>query len=446
MKRKLAILLIGLAVTLPGLGRLTLERQQELRVALVARDMAEGGSWLIPQFQRQPRLRKPPLSYWLTALPCSLLGRTDSPSLMRLPSAVAGIGLLLVILSLGSRLLGRRTGLAAAGIAALSFGFIRHARLAETDITLSLCIAGSVAAGVVALRRGSLGWWALSGAAAGLGFLTKGPAALIIPPLVLGLFALSSRPAQRRFKGWSLPLATLAFALIALPWYVFVWSHPEARAAVAAEAAALVGPTKHPGPLYYYLYTLPKMLLPWSLLLPWALIAAWKARHHAGVRLGLIWLGVVFVLLTLLPSKQDHYALLALAPVALLLGYRLQRIQWPVWTALPVAILVGVYAWVIYPRTNDLARVPRFLTDCAPLVSSAEVTHVVGINSAIFEFYYSKVVHNIDSPRAAYDRAAGGDPILIIQKHKQLPPDPILPEEPVMEESGKDFRFMLYLK
>ena len=52
---------------LPGLGRGLVTRQQELRVLLAARTMAEGGSWLIPQFMGEERLRKPPLMYWLVA-------------------------------------------------------------------------------------------------------------------------------------------------------------------------------------------------------------------------------------------------------------------------------------------------------------------------------------------------------------------------------------------
>jgi len=111
-----------------------------------------------------------------------------------------------------------------------------------------------------------------------------------------------------------------------------------------------------------------------------------------------------------------------------------------------VALLVATYAWYIYPRSNDLARVPRFLNECAPLVRSTEHTHVVGINSAIFEYYLGQIVHNVDDPRTAYQRAAAGDPIIIIQKPKYLPPEPILPESAVFEEQGSTYRLMLFLK
>ena len=94
---------VGLALlaalfVLPDLGGRPATRQQELRVLLCARTMAQGGSWLIPEFQGQPRLRKPPLMYWVTALPTMI---SDTPGAARLPGAFAGIALVVVTFLLG---------------------------------------------------------------------------------------------------------------------------------------------------------------------------------------------------------------------------------------------------------------------------------------------------------------------------------------------------------
>ncbi|MCW8133792.1 MAG: hypothetical protein KIS92_25825, partial [Planctomycetota bacterium] len=40
----------------------------EPRYATAGRNMAEGGSWLIPEFNAAPRVNKPPLFYWLVAI------------------------------------------------------------------------------------------------------------------------------------------------------------------------------------------------------------------------------------------------------------------------------------------------------------------------------------------------------------------------------------------
>jgi len=61
--------LLGLcaALFLPALATLPMTDYKELRVVLPAREMAAGGDWLMPRFQGELRLRKPPLMYWIVA-------------------------------------------------------------------------------------------------------------------------------------------------------------------------------------------------------------------------------------------------------------------------------------------------------------------------------------------------------------------------------------------
>jgi 4-amino-4-deoxy-L-arabinose transferase-like glycosyltransferase len=80
----------------------------------------------------------------------------------------------------------------------------------------------------------------------------------------------------------------------------------------------------HPGNPFYYVYKLPLLLLPWGLLLP---VAIWftlqHTREESGSRFLLCWWVTSWLLLTLIPNKQEHYALLLLPPSALLIGYYL---------------------------------------------------------------------------------------------------------------------------
>src|SRR5438105_1815092 len=62
------------------------------------------------------------------------------------------------------------------------------------------------------------GWWLFSAASAALGFLTKGPVALLlvtVPVLALGF--LDARVVRPRLRGWSVYLGVAAG--LALPWY-----------------------------------------------------------------------------------------------------------------------------------------------------------------------------------------------------------------------------------
>jgi len=92
---------VGALLLFPGLGGPVVHREQELRVLLTARDMAEGGNWIIPHFLGEPRLRKPPLMYWLVAAADRIAGTTHSPLISRAPSAAAGILLLLALYGFG---------------------------------------------------------------------------------------------------------------------------------------------------------------------------------------------------------------------------------------------------------------------------------------------------------------------------------------------------------
>ena len=197
--KPLLLAVLSAALVLPGLGRLTMSRQQELRVALTARQMAQGGSWLIPEFRDQPRLQKPPLMYWLVACSFRIVGNTMSVPAARFSSAMAGIFLVVITYLGGSILIGRRRAYIAALVAATSFMLIRHARLAETDVTLALFTALATLSGYVALRRSSMAVWLVAGTFVGLGFLTKGPAALAIPLLAIVFYA-AAQPSTRKMR------------------------------------------------------------------------------------------------------------------------------------------------------------------------------------------------------------------------------------------------------
>ncbi len=327
--RRIGLLLaLCAALLLPGLGRLTMSRQQELRVSLSARYMAEGGSWLIPRFRDQPRLVKPPLMYWLVATAFKAAQTTVSAAPARFPSVVAGTILILAIYLGGSRLVGRRRALLSALTAVTCLMFLRHARLAETDMTLSLFTSLAVFASYSAITgRTPVRGWVLAGVFAGLGFLTKGPAALAIP-ILAAVFFVAVEPRYRRHLATSRTLSAVAlFLLIATPWYLAILLQGGAQSAIAMELRETFVQGDHAKPFYYYVYVLPKMMLPWSVLLPIALWAVWKyARHHAGPRFLLTWFITGFVTLSTVANKQDHYSVLLLAPSALLIGWLLGQL------------------------------------------------------------------------------------------------------------------------
>lgn len=319
----LLLLLIVAAFLLPGLGRQIMAREQELRVALTARTMAEGGDWVRPEYLGEPRLRKPPLMYWAVAAAYKAASTTASPTVARRPSALAGLALVGLLYALTAAHLGRRRAAVSALACGTSFIFLKQARLAETDVLLCLGTAVATLALFRALSSRARGWWWLAGLASGVGFMTKGPAALVLPLAAALLYTLttpSARPSWRSWAPWGGLLLGLA---LVLPWYAVILGDPAGLAQVRDELKRATATSEHPGPALYYTYTLLHAMAPWSFALPFALVQAWRRRHRAIIRFALAWLGSSFLVLSLMDSKQIHYALLMVPPGSLLVGHLL---------------------------------------------------------------------------------------------------------------------------
>ncbi|MSO46013.1 MAG: phospholipid carrier-dependent glycosyltransferase, partial [Acidobacteria bacterium] len=160
-----------------GLGRAAISDSDEGFYAEAAREMVEGGDWLTPHFNYEERWQKPILYYWLTAATYVVAGPSEWAA--RWWSALAGLGLVLITWAAARRLTAREDVAWLAGaIAATSYGYVAMARLALPDLPLTFFITLAIWS---ALERR----WTMTGIAVGLGFLTKGPVALVVPGIVL---------------------------------------------------------------------------------------------------------------------------------------------------------------------------------------------------------------------------------------------------------------------
>src|SRR4051812_21723850 len=116
----LLAVLAGL-VFLGFLGAIDLWGKREQRASAEAIDTIDHDHWLVAQIQGRPRLEKPPLPRWTIAALMRLTGRRDE-WMVRLPSALAALGMVGLVYGLGRRLGGRSVGLAS-GLALSSIAF-----------------------------------------------------------------------------------------------------------------------------------------------------------------------------------------------------------------------------------------------------------------------------------------------------------------------------------
>ena len=288
-----------------------------------ARSMVESGDWLVPRYQGQPFFDKPPLTCWLIAASFRAFG--FSATAARLVPALAALGAILATVWLGTLLFDREVALAGGWILATTFGFMIFSRVAMSDMLLVLwsTLAFGLAVALVRAPAPPLALPAL-GAVLGLGFLTKGPVALLLPGLGMLLLAWNRpRPAMRRRGVF---LAAALFALLGLGWFVVVWLRlgpgPLAHFFVRENLERFTGETYDAGRSpFFYLGTYLSEGGPWALFLPAALLAIARAQGagepggNAGARLLLGWMGLMLVPLSLSRGKIDYY-ILPLYPAA----------------------------------------------------------------------------------------------------------------------------------
>lgn len=178
-----ALLVLGIALVLPRLGASGLWDPWEPKYAQTPREMAERDTWIIPWFHDDPRLNKPPLTYWLIGASQAVLGVTETAD--RLPSALLAVACA-VALSLAFAAHGRSLEGFLAGAALLtSPGWILLARFATPDLPLASFLGIALAAllatpaiDAARLRRLRFVTVVLALAAAGL---TEWPRAWLIP-------------------------------------------------------------------------------------------------------------------------------------------------------------------------------------------------------------------------------------------------------------------------
>ena len=306
-----------------NLGGRTLENHDYLRYAEVVREMIRSGDWIIPRSNGEIFLNKPPLLFWLMALPSAVYGSV-TPMIARLPSFFAAwIGILIVFLWAKKVYGTTLSGLVAGGVLLSSYQYFFQARTARTDMIFCLFILLSLfffhAAYHGDLRRRCL-LQGLSFLFMGLATLTKGPVGFIIPFLIICCYLLQEKKSKTLVsKEFILGYAVLLLTL--LPWIVLFLQRVEFAEVISALKKSHMITRR--APFYLYLVQIWIQFFPWSVLIPVFIFYFWKKKEGVfGEKKSffVVWFGVLFLGLTLFPYRVSRYLLPLLPAFALLIG------------------------------------------------------------------------------------------------------------------------------
>ncbi len=323
----LLLAMMALAYLLP-LGSHGLWIPDETRYAQISQGMLLSGNWVSPHFMDVRYFEKPAAGYWMIAIGQALFGQNLFG--VRFASALsAGLSVLLCYL-VARRMWNEPRKSFACALLYMSFTVIAaSAGYANLDPQFTFWINLSLVALWFALDSTSRGQrliaWAVLGLACGMGFMTKGFLAWLLPVLI----ALPWMIWQKRWRELLVygPVAVVVAIAVSLPWALavhaqepdywrfFFW-HEHIRRFAGDDA-------QHNAPWWYYLPLLVAFSMPWVALLPPALKQAWQTRRQSNIGFLLLWLWMPLFFFSLSKGKLPAYILPCLLPLALLLGHAL---------------------------------------------------------------------------------------------------------------------------
>jgi len=310
----------------------------ETRYLAVAWEMWQGGNYLVPHLNGEAYSHKPPLLFWLINIGWYFFGVNDWWS--RLVAPLFGLASLFLTARLAKRLWPEQGDVSALAPLIL-FGCIfwtLFTSLTMFDMILAFCALLGMLGIVRAWQKDSPGGLQLLALAIGIGALAKGPAILLTTLPVALLAPLWSGPMtdgswSRGWKSWYLGVgaALLGGVAIGLLWAVpaAISGGEEYRNAIfwGQSAGRMVDSFAHAKPWWWFLATVPGLILPWFI---WP--AVWRSLAglftggpDAGMRFCLAWLLPAVIAFSLISGKQFHYLLPIFPALALILARLLHK-------------------------------------------------------------------------------------------------------------------------
>ena len=408
-RRNIVFSILLAAAILPywiGIGTSSLWDANEAFYAETPRVMIETGDYVSPSFNGNPRFNKPPLTYWIVAISYHVFGVCEWSE--RLPIVLAAIGLIAAAFVIGRTGWGVQAGLWAAIAMATLPRFLMHSRRTSIDVFLSLFMCLTLMFFVLSelrTERRKL-WLFLMYACVGLGFMTKGPVAVVLPGAVFFIYLLFENRLKDITK-MMVPTGIGIFLAIVVPWYLLVFQKHGGDYIVSfilnENISRYTDEGWGPRRSFFYLQTMLGDLFPWSLLMIAALVCVVFRRRLGNIVFGIpevfdrnvqppataggtdktafpasagggniarllaIWIVVIVGFYSLSRNQQDQYVMPTFVAAAVLAGVLInafieKRANWIRWifvvTGSLLASMGGAFSYLTTTESSiDLAGV-----------------------------------------------------------------------------------------
>jgi 4-amino-4-deoxy-L-arabinose transferase-like glycosyltransferase len=326
------------------LGSVPLFDIGESTYAEISREMLANQDFTTAYLNGEPYFHQPVLFYWIQAATIKVLGLNEL--VLRLPSAIGALLWALAVFMFVRRLYDFKTAWYATIFmaASLHITIIGKAAMPEAILNLFISLTMFNICRFYLTRNKRFIYWAFM--FAGLGVLTKGLIAVLIPFLTSLIFF----GIKKEAKGWlSLifnPVGLLVFCLITIPWYLGEYMlHGEAFLSdlLLPDPVGQLQDTMaiNSEPIYYYLPVILLAVLPYTILLLKAFTQFKKLLADDNLLFMVLWFMVVLVLLSFLPVKHHTYMLTGYVPLFIIMARTIDAVKHPlVLFLLPLCIMI----------------------------------------------------------------------------------------------------------
>lgn len=306
------------------------------------REMLLRGDFISPYLNGVPRFDKPVLIHWLQAASVSLFGLTEFA--LRLPSALAASLWVAAVYAFLRILKEERTALFAAIAMATSLEIPIIAKAATADAVLNLFITAAMLTAYLFHHTRRRRWLYASFLLMGLGFLTKGPVAVLIPAATTLMFYISKGDFRAWLRNAFNPVGIVIFLAVALPWYIAQYLH-QGDAFIAGFflkhnidrfQGAMEG---HSGNVFYYLPVVLLGVLPYTAVLLNSLSRVKGLWRDDLGRYALLWFSFVFIFFSFSGTKLPHYIVYGYGGLFILMALSSERLPGRGWLLFPPLLL-----------------------------------------------------------------------------------------------------------